>query len=496
MVALGRGTSPVDAVPLTGTPGAVTALPDSLVALGDLPGARHVLVVDAIGDHVRGELGGPPDADLAVLTWARRIADVSRERGRTMEDVVLTTESAHHLVRTVPGVGEDVWVVLRIDREQGNLALARRALAGVGTRRTRTLPAGPRVLPAESAGSTREAAPADRVERRRSPATPPAVPPAVPLAAPRSNGPATGSLPAAMPSAGTPVPLAPAPRRAPDHDLPRPTPRPGSDVPALAFLPERRPATPLPPSSPPSAPPAGRPALLVPEEVPPPPAAPAAPADASGAVRIPDVSGEPSPIPDGDDDGDLHASGGTGTPSTTDIPPTPEADPEQDRPGTEPGLRDPRRRPLTVRQARTWRTAPEVPAAREPAEPVPAAPAAPTIPAPRAASLFAPVVVVPPPPSPVDDDTTEVPAPVPYPIITAPPLDPAPAPAAADPGPAPEEEQAATAAGLPRRSPGANLRSPTPAPDPAPAAALSTGIPGWSTEPSELRRLLLGLRRL
>ncbi|WP_433802694.1 hypothetical protein [Actinomycetospora sp. CA-084318] len=486
MVPLGRGTTPVDAVPLSGTSGAVTALPESLVALGDLPGARHVLVVDAAGDHVRGELGGPADADPAILAWARRIADVSRERGRALEDVVLTTETAHHLVRTVPGVGEDLWVVLRIDREHGNLALARRALAGVGSARTRSLPA--------------------VVERRRPSAAPSApVPPSAasapsPSVVARPSGPTTGSLPAAMPSSGTPAPLGPAPRRAPDHDLPRPTPRPGSDVPALAFLPTHRPATPASPATPgtPPAAPAVRPALLVPEEVPPPPAAPAP--RTSGAVRTSDVGDEPSlpadpETPGADDDGDLHASSGTSAPSTTDTSPTaePEAAPEPDRSDPEPGMWDPRRRPLTVRQARTWRGAPEVPAAREPAE---LTVAAPEIPAPRTGSLFAPVVVVPPPPSPVDDDTTEVPAPVPYPIITAPPLEPAPVPAAADPGPAPEEVQAATDAGLPRRSPGANLRSPTPAPDPAPAAALSTGIPGWSTEPSVLRRLLLGLRRL
>jgi hypothetical protein len=465
VVALGRGTTPVDAVPLAASPRAVTALPESLVALRDLPGARYVLVVDASGERVRGELGGPPDADLAVLSWARRLADVSRERGRAMEDVVLTTESAFHLVRSVPGVGEDVWVALRIDREHGNLALARRALAAlVGRSRavtTRALPSGP-------AAPVPGAFPAPRVV------------PAAPDGFRSGSGPATGSLPAAMPSAGTPMP--PAPRRAPDRELPRPAARTGADVPALAFLP-------------PSAP-ADRPELVAPEEVPPPPAVPVVHAPGVGEVSS---TGE-------SDDGELHASSGSSGPSSgpeSAEEPAPETVPD------EPGLWDPRRRPLTVRQARTWRTAPEVPPAREPAEPmesVPSAesastaesaPSAPVIPAPRAASLFAPVVVVPPPPSPVDDDTTEVPAPVPYPIITAPPLEPAPEPVVTAPGPAPEEEPPATDAGLPRRVPGAHLRSPTPAPEPAPAAAaLSTGLPGWSTEPSVLRRLLLGLRRL
>ncbi|MEJ2866648.1 hypothetical protein WCD74_02655 [Actinomycetospora sp. OC33-EN08] len=430
MVALGWGSSPVDVVPATLPPSG--ALPDAVAALIDLPGARYVLVVDASGERVRGELGGPPDADLAVLTWARRLADVSRERGRAMEDVVLTTATAFHLVRAVPDVrGEPVWVVLRIDRERGNLALARRALAGLSSERPGTTR--PRQL---------EAAP---------------VPPT------SSAGPATGSLPAAMPLAGRPVPLAPAPR--PASDPVRPATGPG--VPALALLPPT---------------PAPR-ALRSPEAVPPPPA--------SGAVRTPDVSDGPLPTPDAATP--EPASGAVRTPDVSDGPvltpaetPADTETPDEDPPG----LWDPRRRRLTVRQAATWRSAPEVPAARESTER--AEPAAPVIPAPRVAgSLFAPVVVVPPPPSPVDDDTTEVPAPVPYPVITAPPLEPTP-----EPEPAPAEEPAVTDAGLPRRAPGERLAVPPVPPEAVAPAPAPAGVPGWSTEPSVLRRLLFGLRRL
>ncbi|MDL5159367.1 hypothetical protein [Actinomycetospora termitidis] len=466
-----------------------------MAALVDLPGARYVLVVDASGERVRGELGGPPEADLAVLTWARRLADVSRERGRAMEDVVLTTESAFHLVRAVPEVrGEDVWVALRIDRERGNLALARRALAGLSAPDRIAVP-GPRRL---------EAAP--------SPARPVSGRPSSPgPAAPPASAPMTGSLPAAMPSAGAPMPLAPAPRTAPEPT--RPAAGPG--VPALALLP----------------PAPGPRALRSPEAVPPPPAAPvevngdlraldardrpssavpgardSAAAPVNGDLRASDESSAPSSTAGdsaaGPVDGDLRASDGSSAPSSTaeesaaprvngdlhasDGTSAPSSETEDGAAEEEPGLWDPRRRPLTVRQAATWRSAPEVPGARESAEDAPV----PVIPAPRVAgSLFAPVVVVPPPPSPVDDDTTEVPAPVPYPIITAPPLEPA-------PEPVPAEEPAVTDAGLPRRAPGERLAVPSVPPETVAPAPAPAGVPGWSTEPSVLRRLLFGLRRL
>jgi hypothetical protein len=126
---------------------AITRFVEGLAAL---PGAEYVLAVDAEGDRVRGEAGGPPTADLAVLTWARRVATASRERRHALEDLVVTTERAFHVVRLVDPDGRGsgaAWVSVRIDRERGNLASSRRALAGLGTpgssSRPRALPAGP-----------------------------------------------------------------------------------------------------------------------------------------------------------------------------------------------------------------------------------------------------------------------------------------------------------------------------------------------------------------
>src|SRR6202012_2887970 len=107
--------------------------------LAALPGAEYVLAVDGEGERVRGEAGGPPGAGLAVLAWARRLASVSQERRQEFEDLVLTTDTAFHPVRLVPVDPEApdddaAWVTVRIARTRGNLAWARRTLAGMGTR--------------------------------------------------------------------------------------------------------------------------------------------------------------------------------------------------------------------------------------------------------------------------------------------------------------------------------------------------------------------------
>ena len=512
MVALGWGGSPTDVA---------RDLPGALSALFDLPGARYLLVVEESGDgdRVRAELGGAPEADLAVLTWARRVAGVAHERGNEFTDVVLTTASAFHLVRPLPA---DRWVVLRLDREEGNLAVARRALAAAaapgrlalerpapgrpaieqpasgrpapdrsGLRRLPSTPGptarstGARPLPPDRLGTPDQVglherpAASFRPEPTRiapvSRPTPTATPSVIPAAMP-------GALPAGpdpvRPAAPEP---APAPRQSGDATLPR-GPRP-TPVPELPGPPRSRPGVPALAFLPASASPAGR-VVDVPDAA----STEPAPGDPlPRRVRATDATADPGtpvvPPTSGTPDGAV-SSASMFTPSaeTGTAPAT----------GTDDLVVGTARRPLQVRQARVLRSpAPEVPPAREPADERPA----PEIPAPRSGSLFAPVVVVPPPPSPVDDDTTEVPAPVPYPIITAPPLEPPAAePAAEDAAETePDPEPEVTPAGLPRRVPGTHLAVPAPPPAPAPTPA---GIPGWNTEVSVLRRLLTGLRRL
>jgi hypothetical protein len=123
-----------------------------------------------------------------------------------------------------------------------------------------------------------------------------------------------------------------------------------------------------------------------------------------------------------------------------------------------------------------------------------------------------------------EDDTTEMPAPAPYPTITAAPVEAPEAPeepaepteeAAEEPADGTVEETApadatddATEAGeaadelpdLPRRRPGSHLPAGMPAtprsvPTVRPRAAVA-GAAAFTTEPSVLRRLIDGLRRL
>ncbi len=189
-------TAPAVVDPAGGvTPDALARFVEGLAAL---PGAEYVLAVDAEGERVRGEAGGPPEADLAVLAWARRVASVSQERRQAFEDLVLTTDTAFHLVRLVPvdpeaADDEAAWVTVRIDRTRGNLAWSRRTLAGMGTRSSvsgpRALPAAPSAIPELPAAPQPDSLPA--------PGRSGSTPLATPLVVPAPSGPS--SSPAASP---------------------------------------------------------------------------------------------------------------------------------------------------------------------------------------------------------------------------------------------------------------------------------------------------------
>lgn len=80
---------------------------------GRPPGDRH--------DDVPADL---TDAVAAILGWA------GAETGRPgFQDAMVTTERTHHLVRALYGTGGPVLLYLLLDRDRGNLAVARRALA-------------------------------------------------------------------------------------------------------------------------------------------------------------------------------------------------------------------------------------------------------------------------------------------------------------------------------------------------------------------------------
>jgi hypothetical protein len=507
-----------------------------LEGLAALPGAEYVLAVDAGGDRVRGESGGPPGPAMALIDWARRVADVSHERRHDLEDLVLTTDTAFHLVRLVaprPGNGL-LWVTVRVDRARGNLAWSRRALAGLGAPGSVS---GPRAL---GSGSSTPSGPS------------------TPLGSPTPSGPTAGAgagVSGSSAGPGTTTPWAPSSRRASSSPMPTlgpatgrawpsvPAPAPTAGPDPVEPSPGRSWFTPSPTATEPSAPaperPAKRPATPSswfspssdPENAPDDPTAgphtgsfPAAmPAPAGGAEPV-----VPAPRRDREDPDADPTHGRLPQRERGAALPGPRREtPGRDTPRPE-GADMPasRRLPLTVRQ--TWwsgRERPDMPELGPPTGPnpiisvseVPAArtsaedPPAPEVPAPRVAgNLFAPVVVVPPPPSPVDDDTSEMPAPAPYPVITAPPLevahvgssdapeetrDAVPATTAA-----PADETADELPELPQRRPGSHLPAGLPAtprnvPTVRPAAAVA-GTAAFTNEPSVLRRLIDGLRRL
>jgi hypothetical protein len=492
LVAHGWAAPPlVDPAP-EARPDALSRFVDGLAAL---PGAEYVLAVDVEGHRVRGEAGGPPGADLAVLDWARRVAAVSHERRRTLEDLVLTTEHAFHVVRLVPldpGTQDAAaWVSVRLDRARGNLASARRALAGLGAPGASSRP---RALPAGSPDSNRPSppfapfspsAPSPRFEP--SPQAEPS--PSGPVMPSALSGPATGAFPSAMPgpAGGTParLPELPSPRSAvPDDGRRHAWPRPEDRAAAKARLTREY-------------------EVFAP----------------SPRLPWPDVP---------DRDAAPEHTGAAPAPATM---PGPSADAAAADATSE------RRFPQTIRQASRWRGTLDADPVVEPAASTAwVAPArtttesapGPSLPAPRAGSLFTPVAPVPGAWPVPEEDTGEMAAPVGVPGVVRPrPYAPAAAAAfepwpasgqwpAPEPWPAPvagpdPEPWSAPLAGpdpgasddvpdLPRRRPGASLAPELPAaprsvPTVHPVAA-SAGTAAFTTEHSVLRRLLDGLRRL
>jgi hypothetical protein len=116
----------------TDAPSGITDLLGRAVAIG---GATDASLVDRTTGWALDAAGAAPaavdvadlvDAVLHGSAWAPGVASDS------VEDVVVTTGRAHHLIRPVR-TGSDPRVVLhlRLDRARGNLALARRQLAAI-----------------------------------------------------------------------------------------------------------------------------------------------------------------------------------------------------------------------------------------------------------------------------------------------------------------------------------------------------------------------------
>ncbi|MEJ2887422.1 hypothetical protein [Actinomycetospora aeridis] len=281
-----------------------------LESLPDLPGFAHAVLAEAAGarPHVLAEIGTDEGTADAVLAWGRRAGAVAADRDLALDDVIVTTDRAHHLLRALPGA-DGVWVYLRVHRDGGNLALARRRLtaltatagpaahptpaANPGPARPAELPAGPSSTET-SRGPSPEPSAAPPPARRSNP-WPVRVPsttrsPAASSMPPPTSGPATPVGTAALAPAALPAP-APAPNRPDTPNRPdRPSRAAPVSAPAAAPVfrtsPPRSAAPPTPPPTPPPTLPAPRrpaPADTL-------PAGPAPPAD-EDAAPPPDSAG-------------------------------------------------------------------------------------------------------------------------------------------------------------------------------------------------------------
>ena len=176
---------------------------DALQELLRLPGARYSCIADAVSGRVLAEHGRGVVDPAAVLGWGgTALRDL--EGADDLDDLIVTGARAYHLVRrAAAGGGHPLLVYVCLERARSNLALARRALAGV------VVPP----LPPASEPATAHAAPAG---------PPPATDPRTASVAPAPRAP---SPPAAVPL--------PRRTRAPDPAV-APVPQPRADGPRWA----------------------------------------------------------------------------------------------------------------------------------------------------------------------------------------------------------------------------------------------------------------------
>ncbi|MER6752517.1 hypothetical protein ACFW6C_21195 [Streptomyces fungicidicus] len=124
---------------------------ESLLEAMRLPGARGALVVDWISGLALGAVGEAPGGDTeATAAETAELARLAMEsgtlapadggsagRGRepAVDDLILTTADAYHLLRfVITTFDSTVFLYLWLDRADGNLALARIRLAEMADR--------------------------------------------------------------------------------------------------------------------------------------------------------------------------------------------------------------------------------------------------------------------------------------------------------------------------------------------------------------------------
>jgi hypothetical protein len=105
-------------------------------SLIDLRGVSFACVIDVETGAVMTRQERPSASAQAgprYSQWVQAVTKIFASRAMTVQDVMFTTADTHHLLRPVPGWGAlGSWIYMTMDRETGNVAVARRALATCG----------------------------------------------------------------------------------------------------------------------------------------------------------------------------------------------------------------------------------------------------------------------------------------------------------------------------------------------------------------------------
>jgi hypothetical protein len=127
----------------------VPGIDESLLEAMRLPGARGASLVDWISGLALGAVGDAPGGDAEATAaetaeLARHVAEngtlapagsAAAEKEPAVEDLIVTTADSYHLLRFVSTPFDStVFLHLWLDRNDGNLALARIRLAEMADR--------------------------------------------------------------------------------------------------------------------------------------------------------------------------------------------------------------------------------------------------------------------------------------------------------------------------------------------------------------------------
>ncbi|MEJ2887421.1 hypothetical protein [Actinomycetospora aeridis] len=132
----------------------------ALNAAANIKGAFAVAIVDYDSGMTLGSRGGSAEFDLDVAApgnseVVRAKFDVMQKLGlrETIEDILITLDTQYHLIRPIYSNGDDkLFFYLVLNRQQANLAMARRDLKVIGQRFYLDDPSSAPAVPAQDQG--------------------------------------------------------------------------------------------------------------------------------------------------------------------------------------------------------------------------------------------------------------------------------------------------------------------------------------------------------